>query len=101
MTKLNSNEIIKLLDALVGSTEPIGETNYDLEVSENLKIVIDICDWCLDGVLYARQYIGRPERSMHEVGFKAQCIMQEWKEWLIEKEKEWRKDENDDEKGSN
>ena len=37
MEKLTSNEIIKLLDALVGSTEPIGETNYDLEVVDNLQ----------------------------------------------------------------
>lgn len=89
MAELNSNEIIKLLDALVGSTEPVGETNYDQKVDDNLQIVIDICDWCLDRALIARTYLGRPELSMHHVGFKAQCIMQEWKEWLAEKEKEW------------
>lgn len=85
MNKLTSNEIIKLLDVLVGSTEPIGETNYDENVAENLKVVIDICDWCFDGVLYARDYIGRPEASMHKVGFNAQCAMQDWQKWLTEK----------------
>lgn len=89
MAKLNSDEIIKLLDALVGSTEPVGETNYDSQVYENFKTVVDICDWCLDRVLLARQYIGRPEWSMHEVGFKAQGCLQEWKEWLDQREKEW------------
>lgn len=88
MEKLTSNEIIKLLDALVGSTEPIGETNYDLEVVDNLQKVVDICDWCLDRVVIARTYLGRPELSMHQIGYKAQCIMQEWEEWLAEKEKE-------------
>lgn len=89
MAKLTSNEVIKLLDALVGSTEPIGESNYDLKVDENLKIVTDIGDWCLDRVLIARGYIEKSEGSMHNIGFKAQCIMQEWNKWLIDREKEW------------
>ena len=84
MTKLKSNEIIKLLDALVGSAEPIGETNYDEKAAENLKTLVDITNWCLDGVAFARDYIGRNDYSMHKVGFDAECALQDWLKWLRE-----------------
>ena len=85
MPKLNSNEIIKLLGILIGGTEPIGETYYDEKVMENLKTLIDITNWCLDGVEYARDYLGRNEYSMHKVGYNAQCAMQDWLKWLNER----------------
>lgn len=85
MNKLSSEEITKLLDILIGSVEPIGETNYDEKVLENLKTLIDVTNWCLDGIAYARDYINRPEWSMNRVGFDAQCAMQEWAEWLKER----------------
>ena len=47
--KLSSDEIINVIEALVGSCVPIGETNADKTVMENLKTVIDIGDYCFDG----------------------------------------------------
>lgn len=85
MAKLKSKEIIRLLDVLVGSAEPIGESNYDEKAAENLKTLIDVVNWCLDGVANARDYLGRYEYSMHKIGFDAQCAMQEWLEWLKER----------------
>lgn len=85
MSKLNSGEITKLLGILIGSTEPIGESNYDEKVMENLKTLIDVTNWCLDGVAYARDYIGRCEWSMNKVGFDAQCALQEWEQWIKER----------------
>lgn len=83
--KLKSDEIIKLLNILVGGTEPIGETNYDEKAMENLKTLIDITNWCLDGVAYAREYLGRYEYSMYMVGYTAQGAMQDWMKWLEER----------------
>ena len=85
MEKLNSKEIIKLLDILIGKTEPIGESNYDEKVLSNLKTLIDVTNWCLDGVFQASEYIHRPEYSMNIVGFNAQCALQELMDWLSEK----------------
>lgn len=85
MSKLSSKEITEVLDVLIGETEPIGETNYDEKVLENLKTLIDVMNWCLDGVAYAQEYIHFPQHSIHQVGFTAQCAMQEWAEWLKER----------------
>jgi len=85
MTRLKSNEIIKVLDILVGSAEPIGESNYDEKAMENLQTLIDITNWCLDGVANARDYLGRYEYSMNKIGFDAQCAMQDWLKWLAER----------------
>ncbi len=88
MSKLNSGEITKLLNILIGATEPIGETNCDEKVLENLKTLIDVTNWCLDSISCARDYIHRFENSMNKVGFTAQCAMQEWAEWLKERSEE-------------
>lgn len=86
--KLASYEIIKLLNVLVGSSEPIGDSNYDRQAADNLKIVADIGDWCLDRVLTARKYIDRSEYSMCQVGINADCYIRDWKKYLINIEEE-------------
>lgn len=85
MARLNSSEITKLLDALIGRVEPIGETNFDEKAFENLQTLIDVTNWCLEWVENARDYINRAESSMNKVGFTAQCAMQEWAKWLKER----------------
>lgn len=80
--KLSSDEIINVIEALVGSCAPVGETNADKIVMENLKTVIDIGDYCLDKVFLASTACGRPEASMHEIGWVARCVMDDWKSWL-------------------
>lgn len=86
MNEFTAKEICKLIDILVGKTEPIGETNYDGKALMNLEKLIDITNWCLGRMLFARKYIHRYEDSMHKVGFTAQCAMQEWEKWLKEVE---------------
>ena len=80
--KLTSDEIIRLLEVLIGSTAAVGETNMDNEIMENLKTLIDVGDYCLDKLYLASTTCGRPEASMHEIGWTARCVMDEWKNWL-------------------
>lgn len=82
MAKLSSEEIIRVLEAMIGSTEAVGDTNIDCIVMENLKTVIDVGDYCLDKVLLASTSCGRSEASMHEIGWTARCVMDDWKNWL-------------------
>lgn len=82
MVRLTSNEIIKLLNVLLSSLEPIGETNYDRQVADNLRIVLDISSWCLDRMLIARKYIEKSEYSMCQVGINADCYIKELRKWL-------------------
>ena len=85
MTKLNSQEIIKLLDVLIGSVEGIGETYHDEIVLKNLQTLIDVTNWCIDGIAQAGEQIHRYEYSVHKIGFTAQCAMQEYYDWLSER----------------
>lgn len=81
----NSGEIIKLINYLIGNTKATGESYTDEHALNNLKILIDVMDWCLDEMRYAKDSgIGRPEASMNLIGWTAACALDEWKTWLSE-----------------
>ena len=83
--KLKSNEITKVLDVLIGEVEAIGETNADERRFDNLKTLIDVTNWCLDGLQFAMDSgQGRAEASMHMIGYTAQSALDEYKTWLNE-----------------
>lgn len=82
MRVFESKEIIKLLDYLVGNTQAVGETYADEKALDNLKTLIDITNWCLDGVRQASNDYGRPEWSMNNIGFTAKCALDDYREWL-------------------
>ena len=80
--RLDSTEIIKVLSNLIGRTEAVGESHTDEVRLKNLKTLIDITNWCLSGILLASATCGRPEASMHEIGWTAKCALGEYAEWL-------------------
>lgn len=88
MGKMTSREICKLLEIVVGNTEPIADSAIDAERKENLKTLIDIGDRVLDGLFYVAEHRKDPYYSSQTVGERAYATMLEWKEWLAEKEME-------------
>lgn len=84
MTRMfETSEITKLLDVLIGKTEAVGETNEDERRLDNLKTLIDITNWCLDGLQFAMASgYGRAERSMAEISYTAQCALDEYGRWI-------------------
>lgn len=83
MGRLESNEIIKVLEVLIGEVEAVGESNADKRRLDNLKTLIDVTNWCLDGLEFAMDSgRGRPEASMHEIGYTAQGALDEYRTWL-------------------
>ena len=82
MTKFNHNEIEKLLDTLIGNTEPVADSAIDEQINENLMLLIDTVNWCLDGVYDAARHRKSPYGSQRVVGERAYAAMLEWKEWL-------------------
>lgn len=83
--KLNDHEIIKLLENLIGPVEACGDSNADEKAMKNLKTLIDVTNWCLDGVYQAAWTKNRIEWSMKEIGETAFSAMCEWGEWLTER----------------
>lgn len=92
MSKLEPDEITKLLDVLVGGIVPIGESNYDQKAHENLQTLIYVMNYCFGRVFCARDCIHRTEYSVKRVGITAQRAMQEWEEWLRTGEDDGRPD---------
>lgn len=86
--KLSATEIYNLLDILIGLTEPQGDTAIDDRVEQNLKILIDVGNWVLDGLYYTARHRKDPWYSSKTIGEQAYAAMLEWKEWLAEKEQE-------------
>lgn len=85
MEKMTSREICKLLEIVVGETEPIADSAIDPVREENLKTLIDIGDWVLDGLLYVAEHRKDPYYSSRKVGERAYATMLEWKDWLGQK----------------
>lgn len=81
---MDSKTIIEVLDTLIGATEPIGDTWADEKRMENLKKLVDVTNWCLDGFLRVKETPCMGERSISDVKFLAQGAMQEWRDWLTE-----------------
>lgn len=83
--KFESSEITKLLDMLIGEVEAVGETNADNRRLDNLKTLIDVTNWCLDGLQFAMASgYGRPEYSMKKISQTAQCALDEYGKWIAE-----------------
>lgn len=82
--KLNSQEIIKVLDELIGRTEAVGDLWADEEIEKNLMTLIDVINWCLDGVYQSSSTKDRIEYSMRIVGSRAYEALFDYKKWLDE-----------------
>lgn len=82
MSKLNSGEIIKLLENLIGQTTAVGDSAYDDKITKNLATLIDVTDWCIDSIYESSETMGRYEYSMHKIGFDARCALHNYKKWL-------------------
>lgn len=80
--RFNSSEIIKILNNLIGQTEAVGETNADERIFKNLQTLIDVTNWCIDGINQSSETAGRPEASMHKIGWTALCALDEYRTWL-------------------
>lgn len=85
--KLNSTEIINLLENLIGPIKAIGDSAIDAEIMKNLKTLIGVIDWCLDAVRQSACTRRRPEHSMRVIGETANAALNEWQEWLIEEDR--------------
>ena len=82
---MNDREIVKLLEILIGTTEAVGDSAVDDKIESNLKTLIDVANWCMDGVSQSASTRHRPEYSMRKVGERAFSALCEWEEWLKER----------------
>jgi len=82
---MTAYEIIKVLENLIGGTEAVGDSAIDHKVEENLKTLIDVTNWCIDGINQSSCTRHRYEGSMSDVGERAFSAMVELRDWLTER----------------
>lgn len=86
---MTSQEIIRLLDILIGNTNATGDSNEDVAVKGNVEKLIDIINWCLDGLLWAANTRHNMEASMRDIGetaFSAICDYADWCRRVIDED---------------
>lgn len=79
---LNSREIIKVVDCMIGSTTAVGDSAMDKIIDNNLRNLIDLVNWALDGIAESARTRHRFETSMRITGERAFSALCEWKDWI-------------------
>ena len=75
MSKLEADQIVEVVFALVGNTEPYGETYKDKETLDNLYVLTEVIDKLIYDVYKKTKYAIRVEYSMCLIGTKAQDFL--------------------------
>lgn len=81
---MTSGEMIRIIDDLIGPTKPCGAIELDEERLHNLKNLIDITNWCLDGLLQSAEYRNSCADLVNKNGELTFATMLECKTWLEE-----------------
>lgn len=82
MSDLDAGAILKVTRALIGGTEPYGDSAIDRIRMENLNKLIYVVDELLYDVEKVAVNKGRHEGSMRMMGEKAHKALNEWWGWI-------------------
>lgn len=83
-----ANEITKLMNVMIGGTEPYADSAIDMKVDSNLRTLIDVINWCLDGMYDAARHRKSEYRSQIDIGERAYASLLQWKDWITAVEEE-------------
>lgn len=86
--KFDSQTICDLLDNLIGETEPVADSAKDDKIEKNLMTLIDVLDWCLDGIYYAAKHHHSEYDSERRVGNRSYAVLDEIEKWCHKKVEE-------------
>ena len=82
--RFTEREITKIMDALIGATTAVGDSHEDEIIEKNLKTLIDVINWCMDGLADSARTRHNYQGSMRDVGERAFSAMCEYRDWLNE-----------------
>lgn len=80
--RLTSQELINLVDNLIGPTEASGLHDVDKQIEKNVMTLIDLTNWCLDGLLMASNTRHSFCASERDIGKRAFIALCEYSDWL-------------------
>jgi len=92
----NNFTIETLLDKLIGSTEPAGESNHDSDALDRLDEVEKVLEWAVDRLYQCRRARNNYQHSMFILAKKSRQIAESYLEAFEElTEKSEREKENE------
>ena len=68
MSDLSGSEIIRVVDCMIGATEPYGSSHIDHDRLNNQKKLEELAEWVIAGLCRNTKYTSRYEYSMKEIG---------------------------------
>ena len=75
MSKLEANQIVEVVFALVGDIEAYGETHIDEKDRDNQKMLTDVVDTLIWSLIQNAKYAKRHEYSMKIIGEDARDFL--------------------------
>lgn len=81
---MNSSIIIQVLDKLIGPTNPVGDSAVDDVRLNNLRSLIDVINWGLDGLFDSAKDRHKLEYSIRGNAETAYSAIEEIKTWCEE-----------------
>ena len=72
----------EIVNKIIGSTEPYGDTNIDNERTKNLDEKIELVQLLVDDLIETAKFKNRPEGSMSKMGKTAQEFLDEIRDYI-------------------
>lgn len=87
--RLNYEEIITLLDVLLGNTEPIADSAVDRKIMHNVTMTIEIANYIMEKLNQAAKYTHSPYASQNLVAKEALRELIVMRDWITKLEEEY------------
>lgn len=82
--KLTSEEVIKLVCNVIGSIHPVGDSRIDADHLDNLKVMIDLTEWCVGQIYDASLNENSEMSSVRQIGIKARDAIRDMHAYTID-----------------
>lgn len=82
--KLSSDEIVKILNVVIGTTQACGMHRMDKDVLENVQILAEVTDTLVGWLMLSAETFDSSAMSEREVGEAAMFALTGIKDWLEE-----------------
>ena len=76
-SKLDGGEISRVLDCLIGETEPTGESDKDRIRLENVYKLWEVTRHCINKLMNTEEYFSDERASVYKIGRAAQDALEE------------------------
>ena len=85
MKKLSGEDIAAVTLALIGQTEPVGDSAIDAKVSDNLEKLIDVVKYIFNDLVRVADHANDTWNSSRKVGIEAKKYLSDTSDWLRER----------------